>query len=137
MTNEKLFENRLKKWLHSQGIYAAGVLSQKMEKVQHGWFLKVWGGGFQKSGIPDLLMCVNGFFISVELKSTIGTATDLQKLNTARINAANGIGLILYPEGFGEFKEIIKGVIECNGHIAALNSLRIAHSNSKSVILMN
>ena len=110
MTNEKLFENRVKKWLHGQGIYAAGIPSHKMEKGQRGWFLKVWGGGFQKAGIPDLLMCVNGFFVSVELKSAAGTATELQKLNTARINESGGIGIILYPDDFEEFKLLVSAL---------------------------
>jgi len=135
MTNEKNFENRVKKWLSSQGIYAAGASTHRMDTEQRGWFLKVWGGGLQKAGIPDLLMCVNGLFVSVELKSAAGSATELQKMNTKRINAANGIGLILYPDGFENFKKIIKEVIMCNGHIAVLNSLKTAHSSSKCIIL--
>jgi hypothetical protein len=134
MASEKLFEGRVKKWLHSQGIYAAGTPKNKMDVEQVGWFLKIWGGGFMKAGIPDVLMCVNGFFISVELKGESGTASDLQKLNTERINAANGIGVILYPEGFEEFKEIVKGVMMCNSHIAALNCLKGARLGSSCVI---
>ena len=133
MASEKLFENRVKKWLHTMGIYAAGTPMNRMEAV-NGWFFKVWGGGYQKSGIPDLLICVNGFFLAVELKAQNGTASELQKLNTARINAAGGIGIILYPDGFEEFQEIVKGVIECNSHTAALNALKTARTSSNCVI---
>jgi|LSQX01.1.fsa_nt_gb hypothetical protein len=136
MASEKIFETRVKKWLAKQGIYAAGTPKNKMEVVEIGWFFKVWGGGYQKSGIPDLLMCVNGFFISVELKAAQGTASELQKLNVARINATGGIGIILYPNGFEEFKEIVKGVIECSSHIAALNVIRNVRSSSGCVIWM-
>lgn len=135
MAGEKLFEARVKKWLHSVGIYAAGTPSNKMATPQAGWFFKVWGGGFQKAGIPDLLMCVNGFFIAVELKGETGAASGLQRLNTARINAANGIGLILYPGGFEDFKEMVKEVMKCSGHTAALNSTKHAHSSTNCVIL--
>lgn len=136
MASEKLFENKVKRWLHEQGIYAAGTPKNKMEAV-NGWFFKVWGGGYQKAGIPDLLICVNGFFIAVELKAQNGTASELQKLNTSRINAARGIGIILYPDGFEDFKKIVKGVIECNSHTAVLTALRNAHSSSNCVISTN
>jgi hypothetical protein len=133
MAGEKLFENRVKKWLHSQGIYAAGTPKNQMEAV-NGWFFKVWGGGYQKAGIPDLLMCVNGFFISVELKAQKGTASELQKLNTERVNASNGIGIILYPDGFEDFKEIVKEVVKCSSAIPALIALKAVRSSSNCVI---
>ena len=123
---EKLFENRVKKWLESVGVYAAGTPSQQMKVPQVGWYLKVWGGGYQKSGIPDLIICMNGFFMSVELKAPNGHASELQKMNTARINQSNGIGIILFPDGFEQFKEIMKGVIQCRFHIQELNYLRNA-----------
>lgn len=135
MASEKLFENRVKKWLHSIGVYAAGTPSDRMKVPQCGWFFKVWGGGMQKGGIPDLLMCVNGLFIAVELKSESGKPSDLQRMNTARINQSNGIGIILFPDGFGEFRKIIQGVIDCNGHTVGLNALKRVHSNTRCVIL--
>lgn len=119
MASEKLFETRVKKWLNEQGIYAAGTPMNRMEAVK-GWFFKVWGGGYQKAGIPDLLMCVNGFFLAVELKASKGAVSELQKLNTARINAAGGIGIILYPDGFEEFKEIVKEVLNCENSLTLL-----------------
>jgi hypothetical protein len=102
---------------------------------QIGWFTKIWGGGYQKSGIPDLILCVNGVFISVELKAPNGRPSELQKMNTARINQSNGIGIILKPDGFEQFKEIMKGVIECRCHTVELTHLKSVHSNTKCVIL--
>ena len=134
MASEKTFESRVKRWLHSQGVYAAGTPKNRMEKV-NGWFFKVWGGGYQKAGIPDLLICVNGVFVGLELKGATGAPSELQKLNVTRINAVGGIGIILYPDGFETFQEIMKGVIRCNSHIAALNSLKLAHTNTSCVIL--
>lgn len=135
MAAEKQFENKLKRWLHSIGIYAAGTPSDKMEAVQIGWYMKVWSGGYQKSGIPDMLLCVNGFFVSVELKAPNGKPSDLQKMNTARINQSNGIGIILFPDGFEEFKKMMKGVIQCEVHIQELNVLKSALSSTKCDIV--
>ena len=134
--SEKNFETQVKKWLHNQGIYAAGTAKDKMEISPVGWFFKVWGGGFQKSGIPDLLICVNGFFIACELKADNGKPSELQEKNIQMINQGNGIGIILYPKGFEEFKEIIKGVKNCNIQIQRLNALKLVHSSTKCVILM-
>jgi len=130
MASEKLFEKKVEKYLHSIGVYQAGTPSQQMHTEQIGWFTKIWGGGYQKSGIPDLILCVNGIFVTVELKAPNGHASELQKMNTARINQSNGIGIILFPDGLEKFKEIMKGVIQCRFHIQELNYLRNAHSST-------
>ena len=132
---KKLFEGKVKKYLHSIGVYQAGTPSNQMKTEQVGWFTKIWGGGFQKSGIPDLIVCVNGFFMTVELKASNGHASDLQKMNTARINQSNGIGIILYPDGLDEFKNIMKGVIQCKLHIQELNYLKNAHTSTSCDIV--
>lgn len=137
MAAEKQFENKIKKFLHSVGVYQAGTPSNKMEAEQVGWFTKIWGGGYQKSGIPDLVLCVNGFFVTVEVKAPNGKASELQKMNTSRINRSNGIGIILFPNGFDDFKELIKGVINCKFHIQELNYLKEIHSNTSCDILIN
>lgn len=137
MAAEKQFEKKVERYLHQMGIYQAGTPIQKMETKQIGWFTKIWGGGYQKSGIPDLILCVNGIFIGCELKASNGKSSVLQKLNTARLNQTNGLGIILYPEGFEEFKEIIERVIKCNYHIQELNALRNALTSTKCVMLMD
>lgn len=135
MAAEKQFEKKVERYLESIGVYQAGFPSNKMEAEQTGWFTKIWGGGYQKSGIPDLILCVNGFFISVELKAPNGRPSELQKMNTARINQSNGIGIILKPDGFEQFKEIMEGVIQCRCHIQELNVLKDVHSGTKCDIV--
>jgi hypothetical protein len=130
MAQEKNFENRIRRWLHEEGIYQAGMPEDRQRASPKGWYLKVWGGGYQKSGIPDLLMCVNGIFLAVELKSSAGKPTELQRKNIEMVNRGGGIGLVLYPEGFEQFKETVKGVIECDGHIQELNALKAANSST-------
>lgn len=134
MTPETKFKNQVQNWLISQGIYQAGTPAHKITVPIKGWFVKIWGGGMQKEGIPDILMCVNGIFFSLELKSANGRPSDLQKKNTAMINASDGIGIILYPDGFAAFQNIVKGVMECRYHIPVLNALTNAHGNTKCAI---
>lgn len=89
---EKLFENKIKKFLEEQSC----------------WFLKYWAGSqFTKSGIPDLLICCNGKFIAVEVKAENGRVAELQKWNIKKIQEAGGIAIVLYPSQFEEFKKLI------------------------------
>ena len=101
------------------------------------WFFKVWGGGFQRSGIPDIIACVNGVFVAIELKAEVGKATELQMLNVRQINAAGGIAIILYPAGFESFKKIIEEVLKCSSHIAGLSALKSANTNTSCDIKIN
>lgn len=112
MAEEKLFEGKIKRWLHSIGVYPAGYDAEKMEIEPIGWYTKIWGGGYQKSGIPDIIACVKGHFITIEVKAQSGIPSELQKLNTNRIRASGGSGIFLYPSGFEQFKKDLSGMLE-------------------------
>lgn len=72
------------------------------------WYVKIWGGGFMKSGIPDILACINNRFVAVELKAPNGRPSELQKRNIRLINECGGYGVILYPKDFEEFKREVE-----------------------------
>ena len=131
MTPEKRFENQIKAWFHRVGIYPAGCPNHKMKTGMVGWSSKIWGGGYQKSGIPDIIACVNGIFVAVEVKSATGTPSELQKINIERINGSGGIGVVLWPDGFDDFKAIVRGVIACDSHTVELTHLKDVHSSTK------
>lgn len=92
MAAEKNFENKVKKFLDAEGCY----------------FVKYWGGYLTKAGVPDLLVCVNGHFLGVELKASNGKSSRLQLLNIEQIKKAGGIAMTLYPDDFEMFKNLIK-----------------------------
>ena len=97
MAAEKQFEQRVKKFLEEQGAY----------------FIKYWGGGqYTKAGIPDVLACVNGMFMGVELKAPRGKPSELQLHNLKKIDEAGGFGVLLYPKDFDLFKGLVKAVKE-------------------------
>jgi hypothetical protein len=63
------------------------------------WLMKVHGGPYQQAGVPDLLLCVEGLFIGLEVKhqkpGESETAarlrtTPLQRARIREINAAGG-----------------------------------------------
>ena len=104
MAEEKLFEGRIKKYFHSVGIYPAGFPTDRMKAPMVGWYTKIWGGGFQKSGIPDLICCVNGVTVAVEIKASNGRPSELQKLNVSRINHSGGVGGSFTRKGLNNSK---------------------------------
>lgn len=135
MAAEKNFENRLKGWLWYEGIYPLGTAADKMIIPPCGYYEKRWGGGYSKKGLPDMHIVVNGINMDVELKASNGKPSELQKHNIIQINTSGSLAMLLYPEGFEEFKSLVKGVKECNGHIAELNALKNALSSSKCATL--
>ena len=78
---------------------------------------------------------VNAISLDVELKASNGKPSELQKHNVKQINNSESIAMILYPEGFEQFKLIVEGVMECSGHIVKLNHLKSVHTSSKCDIL--
>lgn len=73
--------------------------------------MKYWAGAqFTKSGIPDILACINGYFVGIEVKAPNGIPSELQLHNVHAINAAGGFAFVLYPSKFAEFKEFIEGL---------------------------
>lgn len=92
MAQEKTFENKVKKFLEAEGA----------------WFIKYWAGAqYTKSGIPDILACVNGHFVGIEVKAQNGKPSELQLYNVNKIREAGGFAFVLYPSGFQKFKDFI------------------------------
>lgn len=135
MAAEKNFENRVKKWLQGLGVYPLGYAADKMTVPPIGYYEKRWGGGYSKSGLPDMHIVINAISLDVELKASNGKPSELQKHNIKQINQAGSIAMILYPEGFEEFQEIVKGVIQCKVHIHPLNVLKAANGSTNCDML--
>lgn len=109
MAREKNFENQIKKYLEEKGA----------------WFVKYFANSMTKAGIPDILVCLKGKFIAIEVKAETGRPSELQEYHLKQINKAGGFGILLYPSGFDEFKKSIDyfsqhgGVFKpnCNGYL--------------------
>ena len=109
MAAEKQFEQQLKKWLESEGIYALGTPKQDMEVSPCGYWEKRWGGGkYTKAGLPDMHIVVNGVSVEIELKAPDGRPSDLQKQKLSQINDAGCIGFVAKPKDFDKIKELIE-----------------------------
>lgn len=91
MTPEKTFENKVKSFLKSKNI----------------WFVKFFANGFTQKGVPDLLCCVGGRFLAVEIKREGGRPTPLQLYTIDKIKNAGGVAIVLYPQDFEAFKKLV------------------------------
>lgn len=121
MAAEKQFENKVKAWLNSEGIYALGTPQQKIKTTACGYWEKRWGGGsYIKSGLPDMHIVVNSISIEVELKSSTGKPSELQIQKLKQMNDANCIALVVYPNEFEDFKKLIQLIKSQPNHFIQL-----------------
>lgn len=91
MGPEKRFENKIKYMLNVHGA----------------WYVKYFANRNTKSGIPDILACVNGEFLAIEVKSDSGHPSELQLHNVELIRKAGGLAFVVYPSGFDQLKDIV------------------------------
>lgn len=96
MGPEKRFENKIKLWLTTHGCYHVKFFANRMTK----------------SGVPDILACVNGYFVGIEVKAQNGKPEDLQFHNLRWIRQSGGFAWIVYPSGWEELKKILEGLLE-------------------------
>lgn len=91
---EKLFERKIREYLESRGH----------------WVVKFFANGYTKSGIPDLLACVNGRFVAIEVKGDNGNVSPLQVYTNGKIKDSGGIAMVVYPSQFENFCRKIEEV---------------------------
>lgn len=93
---EKQFENKIKDYLTARGI----------------WYVKFFANAYTKKGVPDILACVNGRFVAIEVKSATGKPTALQVHACHQITASGGIAVIVHPNSFGELCGVIDALMD-------------------------
>ena len=108
MAAEKSFEEKLKDWLESEGIYRLGTEQQKMTTPPCGYWEKRWGSKYSGAGWPDMHIVVKGVSIEAELKAPRNKPSGLQIQKINQVDDAGCIGLVLYPKNFEDFKNLIK-----------------------------
>lgn len=96
MTPEAKVKAAVKKALAAAGVY---------------YFMPP-ANGYGRSGIPDIICCVNGFFLAIECKAGKGKTTALQDREIALIKEANGLALVIYdePQYFQQLGAVIHGL---------------------------
>ena len=62
-------------------------------------------GGFGRSGIPDIICCVAGYFFGIECKAGKNKPTPLQEAEMEKIRTAGGGALVVNENNLDELRE--------------------------------
>ena len=49
---------------------------------------------FSRAGVPDIICCINGRFVAIEVKTAKGKVTELQQMCIDEIRAARGVAFV-------------------------------------------
>ncbi len=60
------------------------------------WYFKVHGSMYQKAGVPDIIACINGYFVAIEIKRPGGVVSPLQQFNIDEIHRNGGVAFVAY-----------------------------------------
>lgn len=85
---EKTYQTKIIDYLISQGCYVT----------------KYNASGISKVGVPDLIVCVKGNFLGIEVKKEKGTISHIQQWNINKIRQSGGHSICIKPSDFDEFK---------------------------------
>ena len=114
MAGEKIFEEKVKRYLESKGIYRLGTPKNKMSVTPVGYYEKRFANAYTEAGLPDMHIVIKGISIEAELKQATGRPSDLQLIKIQRIIESGSIAFILYPKDFELFKDLINEIIREN-----------------------
>ena len=59
------------------------------------FFWKEHGGIYGTSGIPDIIVCIDGRFIALEIKTQKGKTTPLQNAAIRKIHSSGGFAFVV------------------------------------------
>jgi len=67
-------------------------------------------GGYGASGVPDIVACVNGRFLGIEVKADAKKRgpTALQQKNLRQINETGGVGVVIDANNLDELSEVME-----------------------------
>ena len=73
------------------------------------YYVNIHGGGWSSKGAPDIIACINGLFVSFELKVGANDMQADQVIHKRRIERSSG--LHYSPYSLEEFIDIVEGLI--------------------------
>lgn len=85
-------------------------VEKELKTIPKCWFVKIQQ--VAKHGTPDILMCINGVFIAIELKTDIGKVDKLQAWTLDNIANAGGLAFVLTPKNFESTIKLLREIYE-------------------------
>jgi Holliday junction resolvase len=90
-TPEKKVKEKIVKVLKEEGVY---------------YFFPATHG-FGRSGVPDIICCVNGYFLAIEVKAGTNKPTALQVREIEAIRRCNGVAVVANDENW----DMVRGLV--------------------------
>lgn len=85
-------------------------VQKDLKTLPNCWFIKTQERG--RRGVPDILICLKGQFIAIELKTDTGRLDKLQEITLSKINDAGGTAFPTTPSRWEQdFHLLSKGQI--------------------------
>lgn len=66
--------------------------------------------GYGRSGIPDIIACVNGKFLAIECKAGTNKPTALQVREIQAIRRCGGVAVVANEENWDMVRDLIRGL---------------------------
>lgn len=66
--------------------------------------------GYGRSGVPDIVACVNGLFLGIECKAGSNKPTLLQVRELERIRRAGGYAVVVNEENWDMVRELVRNM---------------------------
>lgn len=67
-------------------------------------------GGFGRSGVPDIVCCLNGNFVGIECKAGTNKATALQLKNLEEIRSAGGFSFVVNEDNLDALERVLRAM---------------------------
>jgi Holliday junction resolvase len=68
--------------------------------------------GFGRSGVPDVVCCVNGYFLGIECKAGTNKPTALQVREIEAIRRSNGVAIVVNEENWDMVRALVRKMKE-------------------------
>ncbi|MGW8177832.1 MAG: VRR-NUC domain-containing protein [bacterium] len=94
-------EATIQKWVRDQLAATFGIKCV---------YVKYHAGQYASRGVSDLLFCIHGRFVAVEVKTETGKATPLQINFINNVIQAGGLGYVIYGRDANKIREIIDDI---------------------------
>ena len=91
-TPEKAVKAKVKNVLESEGVY---------------YFMPP-ANGFGRSGVPDIVACVNGLFLAIECKAGTNKPTALQVREIESIRRNNGVAVVVNEANWDMVRDMVR-----------------------------
>ncbi len=76
-----------------------------LKTLKHTWFTSIQQVSIK--GTPDILLCANGRFVGLELKTNEGKLSKLQEYNLECIEKAGGMAIVANPSTWDGIKTFL------------------------------